>query len=95
MANQSLYEAQEDGLRGSYPFDKLATKLGLPTNCDIDLRKQDELEVFDVYGVCSQNYCLDQRCQTCSQAARTCLLKGSIQPTGLLCKVQFSLKCTC
>ncbi|XP_031589390.1 protein TASOR isoform X3 [Oreochromis aureus] len=43
-ANQSLYEAQEDGLRGSYPFDRLATKLGLPTNCDIDLRKQDELE---------------------------------------------------
>ena len=30
------------------PFDKLATKLGLPRNCDIDLRKQEELEVTGV-----------------------------------------------
>nr|XP_057910663.1 protein TASOR isoform X2 [Doryrhamphus excisus] len=28
----------------SSPFDRLAAKLGLPTNCDIDLRKQDDLE---------------------------------------------------
>eukprot|EP00066_Takifugu_rubripes_P026953 XP_011616219.1 PREDICTED: protein FAM208A-like isoform X1 [Takifugu rubripes] len=26
------------------PFESLATKLGLPTNCDIDLRKQEEME---------------------------------------------------
>ncbi|XP_032369625.1 protein TASOR isoform X2 [Etheostoma spectabile] len=43
-ANQSASEVQEEGQRESCPFDKLATKLGLPTNCDIDLRKQDELE---------------------------------------------------
>ncbi|XP_034725833.1 protein TASOR isoform X2 [Etheostoma cragini] len=42
--NQSVSEVQEEGQRESCPFDKLATKLGLPTNCDIDLRKQDELE---------------------------------------------------
>lgn len=52
-AGQSLSEAQEEGLRESYPFDRLATKLGLPTNCDIDLRKQDELEVFNVYALFS------------------------------------------
>lgn len=31
--------------RESSPFESLATKLGLPTNCDIDLRKQEEMEV--------------------------------------------------
>ncbi|XP_031157236.2 protein TASOR isoform X2 [Sander lucioperca] len=44
-ANQSVSEVPEEGQRESCPFDKLATKLGLPTNCDIDLRKQDELEM--------------------------------------------------
>ncbi|KAM4588181.1 protein TASOR isoform 2-T2 [Odontesthes bonariensis] len=43
-ANQSFCEAKEERLRESSPFGKLATKLGLPTNCDIDLRKQEELE---------------------------------------------------
>ncbi|KAM7006484.1 protein TASOR, partial [Tautogolabrus adspersus] len=43
-ANQSPCEVQELGQGESYPFDRLATKLGLPTNCDIDLRRQDELE---------------------------------------------------
>ncbi|XP_069025657.1 protein TASOR isoform X2 [Embiotoca jacksoni] len=43
--NQSLSEAREEGLRESCPFDRLATKLGLPTSCDIDLRKQEELEM--------------------------------------------------
>nr|XP_046240860.1 uncharacterized protein tasora isoform X2 [Scatophagus argus] len=42
--NQSLCETQEARQRESCPFDRLATKLGLPTNCDIDLRKQEELE---------------------------------------------------
>ncbi|XP_029947947.1 protein TASOR isoform X2 [Salarias fasciatus] len=42
--NQSLLEAAETGPGESWPFDRLAAKLGLPTNCDIDLRKQDELE---------------------------------------------------
>lgn len=44
-ASQSVREVQEDGQRESCPFDRLATKLGLPTKCDIDLRKQEELEV--------------------------------------------------
>uniref|UniRef100_A0A4W6BJL2 TASOR pseudo-PARP domain-containing protein n=1 Tax=Lates calcarifer TaxID=8187 RepID=A0A4W6BJL2_LATCA len=44
MASQSLCEAPEEEQRESCPFDKLATRLGLPTNCDIDLRKQEELE---------------------------------------------------
>ncbi|XP_027135126.1 uncharacterized protein tasora isoform X2 [Larimichthys crocea] len=43
-ANQSFPEVQEETQRESCPFDRLATKLGLPTNCDIDLRKQEELE---------------------------------------------------
>ncbi|XP_023180983.1 protein TASOR-like [Xiphophorus maculatus] len=43
-ANQSPSEAIEDGLKESSPFGRLAMKLGLPTNCDIDLRKQEELE---------------------------------------------------
>ncbi|XP_068452041.1 protein TASOR isoform X2 [Clinocottus analis] len=42
--NPSLREAREERPRESSPFDRLATKLGLPTSCDIDLRKQDELE---------------------------------------------------
>ncbi|XP_075951683.1 protein TASOR isoform X1 [Anarhichas minor] len=42
--NRSVGEVREEGQRESSPFDRLATKLGLPTNCDIDLRKQDELE---------------------------------------------------
>ncbi len=44
-ANQNFCEVQEEEQRESCPFDRLATKLGLPTNCDIDLRKQEELEV--------------------------------------------------
>ena len=36
---------QEEVQKESFPFDKIATKLGLPTNCDIDLRKHDDLEV--------------------------------------------------
>ncbi|XP_033482081.1 protein TASOR isoform X2 [Epinephelus lanceolatus] len=43
-ANQSQFEVQEEVHRDSSPFDRLATKLGLPTNVDIDLRKQEELE---------------------------------------------------
>ncbi|XP_029286862.1 protein TASOR isoform X3 [Cottoperca gobio] len=43
-ANQSLCDGQEEAQRASWPFDRLATKLGLPTNCDLDLRKQEELE---------------------------------------------------
>ncbi|KAM8755789.1 protein TASOR isoform 3-T3 [Acanthopagrus schlegelii] len=35
---------QEEVQKESFPFDKIATKLGLPTNCDIDLRKHDDLE---------------------------------------------------
>uniref|UniRef100_A0A096LQ54 Uncharacterized protein n=1 Tax=Poecilia formosa TaxID=48698 RepID=A0A096LQ54_POEFO len=44
-ANQNPSEAIEDVLKESSPFGRLAMKLGLPTNCDIDLRKQEELEV--------------------------------------------------
>lgn len=47
-AYQSPCEVQEAGQRESCPFDRLAAKLGLPTNCDIDLRKQEELEVTQV-----------------------------------------------
>ncbi|XP_058486895.1 protein TASOR isoform X3 [Solea solea] len=36
--------SQEEEQKESCPFERLATKLGLPTNCDIDLRKQEELE---------------------------------------------------
>lgn len=36
---------QEEAQRESCPFGRLATKLGLPANCDIDLRRQEELEV--------------------------------------------------
>ncbi|KAM8914826.1 protein TASOR isoform 2-T2 [Spinachia spinachia] len=42
--NRSVGEVREAGLRESSPLDRLATKLGLPTNCDTDLRKQQELE---------------------------------------------------
>ncbi|KAG7226668.1 hypothetical protein INR49_001838, partial [Caranx melampygus] len=44
MAGHSLGELQEEDQKESWPFDRLATKLGLPTNCDIDLRRQEELE---------------------------------------------------
>ncbi|XP_060925088.1 uncharacterized protein tasora isoform X2 [Limanda limanda] len=40
---QGLVSQEEEQMESS-PFDRLATKLGLPTNCDIDLRKQEELE---------------------------------------------------
>lgn len=40
-----LSESQEEGQRQASPFDGLALKLGLPPHCDIDLRRQDELEV--------------------------------------------------
>ncbi|XP_034065710.1 protein TASOR-like isoform X2 [Gymnodraco acuticeps] len=43
-SNQS--EVQEVVQKTSWPFDRLATKLGLPTNCDIDLRDQEELETI-------------------------------------------------
>ncbi|XP_074521562.1 protein TASOR isoform X2 [Halichoeres trimaculatus] len=43
-ANQSSGDKQEEDLGESFPFDRLASKLGLPTNCDIDLRRQEELE---------------------------------------------------
>ncbi|KAI3369721.1 hypothetical protein L3Q82_024567 [Scortum barcoo] len=42
--NQSFCELPDEEQRESCPFDGLATKLGLPTNCDIDLRKQEDLE---------------------------------------------------
>ncbi|XP_037346508.2 protein TASOR isoform X2 [Pungitius pungitius] len=42
--NRSVGEVREEAQRESSPLDRLATKLGLPTNCDIDLRKQQELE---------------------------------------------------
>ncbi|KAM3621562.1 uncharacterized protein V6R79_012819 [Siganus canaliculatus] len=41
-ANQS--PGEEERQREACPFDPLASKLGLPTSCDIDLRRQDELE---------------------------------------------------
>ncbi|KAM9361353.1 protein TASOR [Symphorus nematophorus] len=44
IINQSHDEVHEEEQRDPFPFDKLATKLGLPTSCDIDLRKQEELE---------------------------------------------------
>ncbi|XP_035796795.2 uncharacterized protein tasora isoform X2 [Amphiprion ocellaris] len=43
--SQNFCETPGEGQRESSPFDRLATKLGLPTNCDIDLRKQEELEM--------------------------------------------------
>lgn len=43
--NRSPSEEPEEGLKESSPFGRLAMKLGLPANCDIDLRKQEELEV--------------------------------------------------
>lgn len=48
-ATQNHSEMQEGRQKESCPFDKLATKMGLPTNCDIDLRKQEELEVTGVF----------------------------------------------
>lgn len=41
----SRLTSKEEDQRESCPFGRLATKLGLPANCDIDLRKQEELEV--------------------------------------------------
>jgi len=43
--NRSLSEARDERTSGSSPFDSLAAKLGLPTSCDIDLRRQEEPEV--------------------------------------------------
>lgn len=40
---------QEEVQKESFPFDKIATRLGLPTNCDIDLRKHDDLEVSLIF----------------------------------------------
>ncbi|XP_061689582.1 protein TASOR isoform X2 [Syngnathoides biaculeatus] len=42
--SHSCGEAGEDAHAESSPFERLAAKLGLPANRDIDLRKQDELE---------------------------------------------------
>ncbi|XP_055014928.1 protein TASOR-like isoform X3 [Boleophthalmus pectinirostris] len=42
--NQSTSDPRQAGPKESSPFDRLALKLGLPTNCDIDLRKQDDFE---------------------------------------------------
>ncbi|XP_056130188.1 uncharacterized protein LOC130107556 isoform X2 [Lampris incognitus] len=50
---QSLSEEQEEGQTESWPFDRLASKLGLPANCDVDLRKQEELEEQTVGSVSS------------------------------------------
>ncbi|XP_028285259.1 protein TASOR isoform X2 [Parambassis ranga] len=44
ITNRSVCEEQLEEQRESCPFERLATKLGLPANCDIDLRKQEELE---------------------------------------------------
>ncbi|XP_034065712.1 protein TASOR-like isoform X3 [Gymnodraco acuticeps] len=50
-SNQS--EVQEVVQKTSWPFDRLATKLGLPTNCDIDLRDQEELEEQTIVSISS------------------------------------------
>ncbi|XP_061639519.1 protein TASOR isoform X1 [Phyllopteryx taeniolatus] len=42
--SHSSGEAAEDGRAESSPFERLAAKLGLPADRDVDLRKQDELE---------------------------------------------------
>ncbi|XP_055080704.1 protein TASOR isoform X2 [Periophthalmus magnuspinnatus] len=42
--NQNTSDPREAGPKESSPFDRLALKLGLPTNCDIDLRKHDDFE---------------------------------------------------
>ena len=44
-AIQSPPEEQGEGESDPWTFDRLATRLQLPTNCDIDLRTQEELEV--------------------------------------------------
>lgn len=44
-ASQSPGQVQAEVQREPSPFDGLAAKMGLPTNCDIDLRKQEDLEV--------------------------------------------------
>ncbi|XP_041835698.1 protein TASOR isoform X2 [Melanotaenia boesemani] len=43
-ANQSHTETKEEGPKESNLLGRLAAKLGLPANCDIDLRTQEELE---------------------------------------------------
>ncbi|XP_056130388.1 protein TASOR-like [Lampris incognitus] len=43
-SSQRLPEEQGEGQRDSWPFDWLALKLGLPTKCDLDLRKREELK---------------------------------------------------
>ncbi|XP_036007474.1 uncharacterized protein LOC105938223 isoform X1 [Fundulus heteroclitus] len=43
-ANQNSSESPEEGPKESSPFGRLAMKLGLPAHCDVDLRKQEELE---------------------------------------------------
>ncbi|XP_038135626.1 protein TASOR isoform X2 [Cyprinodon tularosa] len=43
-ASRSPSEELDEGLKESSPFGRLAVKLGLPANCDVDLRKQEELE---------------------------------------------------
>ncbi|KAK1900879.1 Protein TASOR, partial [Dissostichus eleginoides] len=50
-SNQS--EVQEAVQKTSWPFDRLATKLGLPTSCDIDLRDQEELEEQTIGSISS------------------------------------------
>lgn len=44
-ARGATSQVQTDMQREPSPFDGLAAKMGLPTNCDIDLRKQEDLEV--------------------------------------------------
>ncbi|XP_061147567.1 protein TASOR isoform X2 [Syngnathus typhle] len=47
VAPQRTHSANgsEEGRAESSPFERLAAKMGLPANRDIDLRKQDELEM--------------------------------------------------
>lgn len=45
-ASQSPGQVQAEVQREPSPFDGLAAKMGLPTNCDIDLRRQEDLEVY-------------------------------------------------
>lgn len=43
-ASQSSGQMQTEMQKEPSPFEGLAAKMGLPTNCDIDLRKQEDLE---------------------------------------------------
>lgn len=54
ITSQSFCEEELEEQRESCPFKQLATKLGLPTNCDVDLRKQEELEVNILYTLLTQ-----------------------------------------